>query len=196
MNTWRGIKVIKKKICLHCHSYFERNKKNTKVFNRQKFCDRKCWSGWFSGNRHHQWKDSKRHECKDCGGNIERHTENRCRICHLKWQKGLNHPSFKHGLYLTGNIEGKRLGKRLSENKRRSLIREIFTKEEWIEVLTEHEYKCAICKVHDKDNKMTIDHIIPISKGGRNIKNNIQPLCSRCNSSKGNRIIIPLVHES
>jgi len=33
---------------------------------------------------------------------------------------------------------------------------------------------------------MTIDHIQPKSKGGKNTLNNLQPMCQPCNSEKGN----------
>ena len=35
---------------------------------------------------------------------------------------------------------------------------------------------------------MTIDHIIPKSKGGTNHKKNLQALCEVCNSLKANKI--------
>ena len=45
---------------------------------------------------------------------------------------------------------------------------------------------CLKCR---KQKKLTIDHIIPLSKGGDDVANNIQPLCFSCNSSKGARHI-------
>ena len=54
----------------------------------------------------------------------------------------------------------------------------------------------AICAHYDnccvkcgEKKPLTIDHIQPISKGGSNITSNIQPLCGRCNSIKGTKII-------
>lgn len=52
---------------------------------------------------------------------------------------------------------------------------------DWEKVLAEQGSKCLRCGSPD----ITVDHIVPISKGGTNAKGNLQPLCSPCNSQKG-----------
>lgn len=41
----------------------------------------------------------------------------------------------------------------------------------------------------DENTLLTIDHIIPRSKGGKSTDENLQILCKRCNSVKGNLVI-------
>jgi len=43
---------------------------------------------------------------------------------------------------------------------------------------------CAVCGVPFGSH---VDHIVPFSKGGLNIPENLQPLCEPCNLFKGNR---------
>ena len=57
------------------------------------------------------------------------------------------------------------------------------TLEEWMEILEEHEFTCHYCK--QVIDGLTMDHVIPISKGGRHEADNIVPACLSCNSSKG-----------
>ena len=45
-------------------------------------------------------------------------------------------------------------------------------------------YRCINCGTH---KSLSVDHIIPVSKGGGNEIKNLQTLCTTCNSSKGSR---------
>ena len=49
----------------------------------------------------------------------------------------------------------------------------------------EQEGNCSGCKVHFPFRIMTVDHIVPKSKGGTDHPDNLQLLCSACNSTKG-----------
>ena len=48
------------------------------------------------------------------------------------------------------------------------------------------KYRCKKCKRNTND--LEIDHIIPISKGGKSTYDNLQTLCNRCNKKKGSNI--------
>jgi len=63
-----------------------------------------------------------------------------------------------------------------------------FTTEEWELLKKAYGNKCAKCKNKEWKEPLTVDHIIPLSKGGSNYISNIQPLCRSCNSSKRDKI--------
>lgn len=56
------------------------------------------------------------------------------------------------------------------------------------EILKRDGFKCKLCGATRKDDKLNIDHITPISKGGKTIKDNLRTLCQRCNSGKGAKV--------
>lgn len=56
------------------------------------------------------------------------------------------------------------------------------------EVITRHGYVCGICGGDIDPADMSIDHIMPITLGGTDDPDNMQPAHLRCNSRKGNRV--------
>lgn len=54
-------------------------------------------------------------------------------------------------------------------------------------VLKESDGKCCLCGATKKDRPLDVDHIKPRSRGGKNVYENLQVLCSKCNRSKGNK---------
>lgn len=63
---------------------------------------------------------------------------------------------------------------------------ESFTSKEWADLCARYGNICLCC---GEVKALTVDHVIPLSKGGTNDISNIQPLCKSCNSSKNAKII-------
>lgn len=81
---------------------------------------------------------------------------------------GLIHLIFKECLQSNHNRK---------RRKRISNYKKIFEK-----LLSKYNFRCSICGA---TKLLTIDHIIPVSKGGSDEEANLQILCKSCNSSKG-----------
>lgn len=97
-----------------------------------------------------------------------------------------NHPCWR------GKNASSKEYKRLWSHKRRVRIRGNsgeFTIGEWELLKKQYGFTCPCCGRNEPEIQLTIDHIIPVVKGGSNYIENIQPLCRSCNSKKNIKII-------
>ena len=77
-------------------------------------------------------------------------------------------------------------GNKFEETKKQE--RKIMNDDIRYNVLKRDNYSCQICGATAKDGaKLHVDHIIPVSKGGKTVMNNLQTLCERCNIGKSNK---------
>ena len=89
-------------------------------------------------------------------------------------------------------LKGKLVNKRI-QHLRRDLLSDFtdITTKSLQNLLNTQENKCYICKEnlqHDTPRAVHLDHIIPLSKGGKHILSNVAWACSKCNLSKYNKV--------
>ena len=65
-----------------------------------------------------------------------------------------------------------------------------YMKEDVAQLKQKFNYKCACCGRSESDVQLTVDHIIPLARGGTNYLDNLQILCKSCNSRKRDRILV------
>lgn len=64
-----------------------------------------------------------------------------------------------------------------------------FSNGEWNWVKRKYKFRCVRCSrkenPDDPSTILTADHVIPVAMGGARDISNIQPLCFKCNQTKG-----------
>jgi 5-methylcytosine-specific restriction endonuclease McrA len=70
---------------------------------------------------------------------------------------------------------------------KRNNIEGSYTPKEWISLKEYFNCRCLRCGRHETELSRPLqqDHVIPVSKGGNNWIDNIQPLCCDCNGMGG-----------
>lgn len=74
-----------------------------------------------------------------------------------------------------------------TKSRRRKSERKLFSHDDWQSILRQYHLSCAYCGC---GGDLTMDHVVPLIRGGRHSVGNIIPACRSCNSSKGRKFII------
>ena len=115
---------------------------------------------------HRGWYEENKGRVKESSREWIRANPERARASRRKWHEA--------------NRECARLSARIRKANKRSNGGS-FTRAEWKTLCAHYENKCLCCGV---GGIMSIDHVIPLSRGGTNDIGNLQPLCLTCNKHK------------
>ena len=56
-------------------------------------------------------------------------------------------------------------------------------------ILMRDDYQCQYCTKYFKESELTIDHVVPRSKGGKSVWDNVVAACTCCNQRKKDYLI-------
>lgn len=173
----RNASLVKE--CISCGKSFEKKpQKSRAAWKQTKYCSRVCLNK----------KDSR--------------VDLACRVCRKAFKRHPSHVADERRVYCSKQCLGKSKWImsggaihnpeyfRLQCQKRRAMLIGVgntLTSKEWSSLKEKYDYRCLSCKKREPSVRLTIDHIIPISRGGANALDNIQPLCGSCNSRKSVR---------
>lgn len=120
---------------------------------------------------HREWERLNAERKKEYGKKYrEKHADHE-REKIRRWRK----ENYEHYMSLVNNRRALELGAEGS-----------YTAQEWQQLCERFDNRCVCCK---EKTKLTVDHVVPLSLGGSNYIENLQPLCGPCNSSKGVGVI-------
>ena len=54
---------------------------------------------------------------------------------------------------------------------------------------------CHYCGCRFLSHELTMDHVVPLSRGGRSVKGNIVPCCKECNNHKKYKTPVEMILE-
>ncbi len=115
-------------------------------------------------------KELRLHWCKK---HQDYYVGKQCLICRYEY----------HHHYSRNRPVGVKLNNKLRGYRQRN-AEGSFILEEWSSKLKEYDYRCAYCGCELGSGMITIDHQIPLSRGGTNFIDNLVPACKSCNSKK------------
>lgn len=169
----------------------------------QQLCSDKC-----------KWLNRRRKSCVQCGqpsgwSHSDKRADNViCTSCRKKNNPRPKPQALTWSCQMCGNVKtrpptkgqvpkycGKSCEQLAAFYRRRARLRDAFVEEvNRAEVFITDGYRCHLCgcmtdktKSYPHPKSPTLDHVIPISKGGLHERENCRTACARCNSAKQDR---------
>jgi 5-methylcytosine-specific restriction endonuclease McrA len=131
--------------------------------------------------------------CKNCRKAIDSRDDEKIKAYHRRhYEQNRDSYGNRANKWVKNNPDKRRAIVRIHAHKRRAWKRGSdgsFTQQEWLLVCEYCHNECLCCGKREPDITLTPDHIVPLSRGGSNTIDNIQPLCLTCNISKNARTV-------
>lgn len=164
-----------KRECVECSEVFVAKSK------RSRTCSPKC------SQRMRHKRDRMRFTCTECGVRFVRKSGNSAglfctRSCFFSWKKTTGRKAIRYPLPITNGSTHRRRAKRFGVAHEYVKSCTIFERDQWV---------CRLCfepvdryAIAPQPNAPTLDHIIPISRGGPHQPHNLQCAHWKCNINK------------
>lgn len=100
------------------------------------------------------------------------------RVNHIEWAKSYSKK------YRESTDPDHKAALQSNERARRHKAEGFITAREWKDLKDQYNHTCLKCGRKEPSVQLTVDHVTPLSKGGSNWIDNIQPLCITCNKER------------
>lgn len=148
----------------------------------------KCCSGSCAQNHRNSQRPMR--SCTQCGGQFRKKSGINsaglfcCRECCFEWKRSHSGHAVSYPVPVTNGSTHRRRAKKFGVRYEQINATSIYKRDKWM---------CGLCgtpvdrmAVHPQPEAATLDHIIPMSKGGAHTKDNVQCAHWRCNLMKSN----------
>src|SRR3990167_5297241 len=178
-NRQKGETMVSK-VCLQCKKDFSARLAEVKR-GKAMFCSNKCRN---QANVGIKFSLARRKKLSDAHTGVKLSPEHiKARVA---GQLGENSPNWRGGVTKLPHYK--------SFYQKRRVIRKMqnggsHNINEWETLKAQYNWTCPCCHKSEPEIKLSEDHIIPLSKGGSDNIQNIQPLCLTCNIKKSTKVI-------
>jgi len=109
--------------------------------------------------------------------------------CIISYTSPQGQNSYSSSWLIDLNKVFEKLGKTKEHEQSIEYQRALMTDSKRYDILKRDNFMCKICgRTADEGAKLEVDHIIPVSKGGKTVDSNLQTLCKECNRGKGAKL--------
>jgi 5-methylcytosine-specific restriction endonuclease McrA len=107
----------------------------------------------------------------------------RLKAYYAEWRERNRATLYAHlAAWQTQNKDKVRAYLQISQNRRRKAPGDGISRDQWLAIRSAYQFRCVYCGI--RKERLTMDHVIPLSRDGVDAIENIVPACRSCNARK------------